>query len=218
MFFSRSSPFAALEAGAGIVDMPRLLDFAVLDGQPLKKLEYLLNHVYVPLINFMSNDPAMAKKQTADGGSVQALFKDFMGHTQRFTKQVNLAIQHISSENKLEVKPEVIPEGMTVEQAVLDQKIVELLEERIGEWGRSVKDILEFEKNRQRQGSSPLAEVEYWRFQSAALSCICEQLQSADVKRTLEAAALVDVPGYSEFVQTRLSELNRIYDEAKGTS
>ena len=119
--------------------------------------------------------------------------------------------------HKLELKPEVIPEGMTVEQAVLDQKIVELLEERIGEWGRSVKDILEFEKNRQRQGSSPLAEVEYWRFQSAALSCICEQLQSADVKRTLEAAALADVPGYSEFVQTRLSELNRIYDEAKGT-
>eukprot|EP00965_Chrysotila_dentata_P013841 459070-Pleurochrysis_carterae.AAC.1 len=54
------------------------------------------------------------------------------------------------------------------------------------DWTPEINSALEAQLAKQPVGKGPLAEIEFWRARSAALSTLCEQLNTPNARRMLE--------------------------------
>lgn len=71
-----------------------------------------------------------------------------------------------------------------------DEGLVMQLEEALADWTPAISSALETQMAKQPIGKGPLAEIEHWRARNAALSTLCEQLNTPNARKMLEVRRL----------------------------
>lgn len=126
--------------------------------------------------------------------------------------QVQSTIALVEGEVKLQV-PEV---DLTGEPAQLarDGSLVARLESAMEDWAQVISSTIDEQQCRQPQGRGPLAEIDFWKERSTALSALYEQLKLDSVQAVLAIMKAAGVASFSNFEYHR-GELNRYYLEAR---
>ena len=83
--------------------------------------------------------------------------------------------------------------GIYISQvACEDYEVVMQLEAALEDWTPAIASALETQLAKQPVGKGPLAEIEFWRARNAALSTLCEQLNTPNARRMLEVLERVE--------------------------
>ena len=81
---------------------------------------------------------------------------------------------------------------MYLQVACEDYEVVMQLEAALEDWTPAIASALETQLAKQPVGKGPLAEIEFWRARNAALSTLCEQLNTPNARRMLEVLERVE--------------------------
>lgn len=209
------------------------LEFGLLNAPPLSMLEQVLDLVYLPLLSAMSqrqgipdagypgSRPPSMMGQTGErtdtqqsetrGGRI-VIRDEFLMNVRKFSSQVAHTIRQVEGEIKLDVPDADVGPSVTV--AAKDKKLVAQLEIALENWEKAISSAVEQQLKYQPQGKGPLAEVDFWRERSSALSALSEQLQLPTIQKMLATLKAADVTGLSSF-EYNLGELNKYQTEAK---
>jgi len=173
----------ARSADAAKVDalMSAALEHGVVPGGSLLSLEQLIHEVYLPMLSASSATPAAAEPSAAGTPSAEAS-SEFVGNLQKFGSQISHAIQQVSGDFRLTMPPLVIEDPAV---ACEDYEVVMQLEAALEDWTPAIASALETQLAKQPVGKGPLAEIEFWRARNAALSTLCEQLNTLTLTLTL---------------------------------
>ncbi len=95
-----------------------------------------------------------------------------------------------------------------------DRSIVSQLEAVMEKWGMIISRTVDEQLKKVPQGNGPLAEVDFWKERSSALSAVYEQVKLPAVQHVLAILNEANVASFSNFEYHR-SELNKYYLEAR---
>jgi dynein heavy chain len=95
-----------------------------------------------------------------------------------------------------------------------DRSIVSQLESVMEKWGMIISRTVDEQLKKVPQGNGPLAEVDFWKERSSALSAVYEQVKLPAVQHVLAILNEANVASFSNFEYHR-SELNKYYLEAR---
>ena len=197
--------------------LPRRLTFGFLNSRPLSILEQVMLQMYSPLLaNYSAQKPQAKagdkKPAKEDSGPVRTVVRDeFLINMSKFCTHIGRTIQQVEGEVRLNI-PEIIIED--VQQSAGNMEIVTTLESAVDSWEKAIAICLEQQLKKTPVGHGPLAEIDFWRERSSALSAVCEQLELPIVKKMLQVLKVAEVSVLSSFEQHRI-ELNKFYTEAK---
>ena len=112
-------------------------------------------------------------------GSTKRLVRDdLVVNVRKFLSQISQTIQQIEGEIKLEL-PDIPNLGTgTISR---DARTLERLEYSATNWAHSIQSVVDSCLQRERVGSGPLAEVDYWKERSGVLSSMWEQIKLPQV-------------------------------------
>ena len=175
--------------------MSAAFEYGVVPGGSLMMLEQLIHEIYLPMLaagtgNGTGNGngtPAAAEPPAAATSSEAS--SEFVGNLQKFGSQISHAIQQVSGDFRLTM-PQLIIDDPAV--ACEDYEIVVQLEAALEDWTPAIASALETQLAKQPVGKGPLAEIEFWRARNAALSTLCEQLNTPNARRMLEVLERVE--------------------------
>jgi len=132
--------------------------------------------------------PAAAEPPAASTTSAEAS-SEFVGNLQKFGSQISHAIQQVSGDFRLTM-PQLVIDDPAV--ACEEYEVVMQLEAALEDWTPAIASALETQLAKQPVGKGPLAEIEFWRARNAALSTLCEQLNTPNARRMLEVLERVE--------------------------
>jgi len=95
-----------------------------------------------------------------------------------------------------------------------DSRLIAQLEVALEDWTPAIAATLDAQTAKRPIGRGPLAEIDFWRARAAALSTLCEQLQTPNSRRMVEVLERCDSQLLPAF-HTQYSELEKRYVEAK---
>jgi dynein heavy chain len=199
-----ASDAADLDAAMNIA-----LDRGVITGGSLAVLEQVVDEVYVPLLS--APRAGTSDETGAGGGGGGGGQSEFVSNVQKFGSQITHAIQQLTGDVRLNVPQIEITDPVA---AAGDEELVAVLEVSLEEWTPAIAAAVEAQMKKTPVGNGPLAEIEFWRSRSAALSTLCEQLNTPNSRRMLEVLERCDsqlLPGFL----FQFGELEKRYVEAK---
>ena len=161
------------------------LDYGVIAGNSIEQLEQLMQEVYLPLVQ--RETQAAFKRDAASGPvDVEAVEDslEFVGNLQKFTSQLDHAIQQMAGDVRLTI-PDLMIEEDAIEKSASDMGIVGTLENALEDWTPNIAMALETQLAKTPQGKGPLAEIEHWRNRAAALATLYEQLNAPNPRRMI---------------------------------
>jgi dynein heavy chain len=197
-------------------DMDARVEYGLMFGPSLVMLEQVLNNVYMPVLNNTQKNPSENHGGYGDEESETALdASDLSNSLHKFVSQVRHAVQQVAGEVRLQMPTIQIEDEVA---AANDSSIIGNLESSVSEWTQQIQRIVEQEMGKVPTGKGPLAEIEFWRSRSAALSTLYEQLNLPHVKRVIsvleQASSRSESDAFHDFDQ-QLKELAKLHIEAK---
>ncbi|KAG6552243.1 hypothetical protein Mapa_006092 [Marchantia paleacea] len=175
----------------GMLDFGKMhknLEFGVLPSGPtLCALEQLLFHLFMPILAREGVYAGSKFWHTEETHMMEHVGNELLSNMQRFlSQQVSIAQQHLLGDAQL-----VIPSlpADCLEKTDIDYELILQLESLLADWIPAVIHAIEVEAVKIPAGQSPLAETQFWRDRTNALSSLYEQLNSINAKRML---ALLD--------------------------
>ncbi|KAF1336483.1 Dynein heavy chain, partial [Globisporangium splendens] len=204
-------------------------------GDLLSNLEGIICHVFMPLldpqlshdgVNNSAIDMEEAKAagvlsatSTSSNGValhqalkvIDAVRNEFKSNLVKFSSQITNAIQQIQGDIHLNIPDVVISKP---ESHLDDYELINILEQALEEWPKSVANVVDQEMRKTRKRKGPLAEIEFWRERNATLSTIYEQIDMASVQKMIKLLELVEASMLLTF-KCHFSELSKLYIEAK---
>ncbi|KAJ2996626.1 Dynein heavy chain 10, axonemal [Globomyces sp. JEL0801] len=208
--------------------LPTHLEVGFLSNQALLMLEQVIQEIYLPLLANSDFSAFQEEKPKQDTGDVhletrheigsyrfEDLKAELLVTMQRFGSHIAHTVQQVAGETRLKI-PEELTELTVLEpyQVLADKKMIDRLEELAEEWIETVAGALGKEMKKVPLGNGPLAEIEFWRDRSASLSTLYEQLNLPIVHKIQTILLSGKLPS-STSLEFQLSELNKIYSEAK---
>ena len=157
--------------------------------------------------------PAPESPDTALMAVGDSIKGEFRSALHRFESNISHALQQLGGEVKLEI-PDLDIQPEDIKAASEDYATVNMLEEALEKWTRSVASVLDALSSAPPVTKGPLAEIEFWRQRNATLSAVWEQLNQPRVKNMLEVLKRNPVSGLEAFNAQNV-ELNKKYVEAK---
>ena len=201
--------------------VPSYLSFGFLNSRPLPILEQVMLNLYSPLLatyslqkpKDTSKDDKKSKGKGEDKpGPMRSVVRDeFLINMSKFCTHISRTIQQVEGEVRLDI-PEIVIDD--IQAAAGNMEIVTTLEGAVESWEKAIAVCLEQQLKKTPVGNGPLAEIDFWRERSSALSAVCEQLELPLVKNMLEVLKVAEVSVLSSFEHNRI-ELNKFYTEAK---
>lgn len=207
--------------------LPRYFETGTISFKPLHALEYILKHIYTPLLMATGQKSAEDKPEeleegqgeqeertqaTSQAGSKLLLRDELLINIQKFSSQIHQTIQQVEGEIKLEI-PEI---DLTIDPQVLarDHSLISQLEVAVDGWSRVISITLEEQFKKYPQGNGPLAEIEFWKERNSSLNALYLQLQVPLAQGILAVLKAAGSASQSTFEITRV-DLNKYYVEAK---
>ena len=95
-----------------------------------------------------------------------------------------------------------------------DRGVLIQLETAMEKWSRIISKTVDEQQKKVPQGNGPLAEIDFWKERSSALSAVYEQVKLPAVQHVLAILKETNVASFSNFEYHR-SELNKYYLEAR---
>lgn len=179
--------FFIIRSRAGALDLSGLFELQsglLVGGATLGNMEQVLLHVYLPLLL------GPGKGDLPNAGIIAAEeHNETLSSLQKFISQVGHTKQQLSGDIQLAIPDVQIGE---VDQAMKDQDLVASLEAAMAEWAQVLASAVQAQSEKGPVGSSPLAEIEFWRERNSALSSLFEQLnlpQARKIMAVVEAAS-----------------------------
>jgi dynein heavy chain len=195
------------------------LELGYFSNQALLMLEQLIQDIYLPL--FSSTDLVQKtdnEKQEIDlqvENRYDQLKSELLATMQRFTSQISHTVQQVAGETRLKIPEELLElNSMDLAKVATDRNVLNQLEQLAEEWIETVSGALAKEAQKVPNGNGPLPEIEFWRDRSSSLSTLYEQLNLPIVHKIVKALNYAQVPASSS-LEFQLSELNKVYSEAK---
>ncbi|XP_056113379.1 dynein axonemal heavy chain 10 [Rhinichthys klamathensis goyatoka] len=204
--------------------MPKLIEFGMMNDNPLMMLRGLLNHVYVPLLSVnqlritdggyngvAGSQDSQEKQQPAESRGAFEVRDDLLHSTHKFLQVIDQTLLQLEGEFKFHI-PDLDLEG-EVETLMSNPGMVEKLEQCVMNWHTQITIVIQEQKTKQPQGPGPLAEIEFWRERFAVLSSLSEQLNLPVVKKILDVLTHADSFIMQELEKTT-SELRKYHEES----
>lgn len=200
--------------------VPGYLSFSFMSSRPLPILEQVMVNLFSPLLATYSlqkpKDTSKADKKGKDvaeeAPQVRSVVRDeFLINMSKFCTHISRTIQQVEGEVRLDIPDITIDD---VQAAAGNMDIVTTLEGAVESWEKAIATCLEQQLKKIPVGNGPLAEIDFWRERSSALSAVCEQLELPTVKNMLAVLKVAEVSVLSTFEHNR-NELNKFYTEAK---
>ncbi|OAE19678.1 hypothetical protein AXG93_1847s1410 [Marchantia polymorpha subsp. ruderalis] len=201
----------------GMLDFGKMhknLEFGVLPSGPtLSALEQLLFHLFMPILAREGVYAGSKFWHTEETHMMEHVGNELLSNMQRFLSQVSIAQQHLLGDAQL-----VIPSlpADCLEKTDIDYELILQLESLLADWIPAVIHAIETEAVKIPAGQSPLAETQFWRDRTNALSSLYEQLNSINAKRML---ALLDAGSSNSNLlasfRSQFTELSKMFLEAK---
>jgi hypothetical protein len=101
---------------------------------------------------------------------------------QKFISQVGHTRQQLSGDIQLVIPDIAITE---LDQAIKDDDLLHTLEGTMSEWASVLASAVQAQSQKGLVGSSPLAEIEFWRERNSALSSLYEQLNLPQARKIM---------------------------------
>ncbi|KAL3928386.1 MAG: hypothetical protein SGPRY_002407, partial [Prymnesium sp.] len=160
-----------------------VVDHGVVHGGSIMKLEEVMQEVYLPLV--------MAPNKEGGVNNIEATQEniEFISNLQKFGSQLQHAIQQVTGDFRLNM-PQITIDDPNM--AAEDEGLVMTLEEALADWTPAISSALETQMAKQPLGKGPLAEIEHWRARNAALSTLCEQLNTPNARKMLEVRRAIE--------------------------
>jgi dynein heavy chain len=181
----------------------------VLAGDILTNFGQMIKDVYIP--GLAESTHASRVENETDKGVVDTMKIEFRGNIQKFSSQIQHAIQQVKGDVHLTIPNIKI---VSLEAATEDFEIMNQLELALEDWSKSVANVVESEARKVPQQKGPLAEIEFWRQRNGILSTIYEQINMPDVQQMLSILESVEAGMYPTF-RFHYLELTKLYVEAK---
>ncbi|KAF8069431.1 DHC1 [Scenedesmus sp. PABB004] len=192
--------------------LSEVLDCGLLTLAPsLSSLEQVLSEVFLPLLvqQVGTADPAAVGAGGA-GAAGGGRARELLGGMQKYLATIQQAAQQLTGDVALPMP--AVPPGA----AARDPDALHALEEAVAGWSATLSDVLQRESEKRPGGKGPLAEVDFWRARSAALSGLAEQLSgraASDVLAALEAGS--DDRALIAAIRAQAAELGKLAHEAR---
>ena len=201
--------------------LPTLFEVGSLTGNSLTMLEQIVSKVYVPLLE-QSLRVGKIAEDAFDGPTI-GYGQEFVSGLRKFAMQMRRTIRNVEGDLHL-----TLPEEITIEMlddvAAINavEEVRDQLVDTFKSWGQTLSTTLEQLNARARNGSGPLAEIEYWVERSSTLTALYEQLDSVHVKAAQKVMQSIASSGEVEGARSMLSdfeynqvELTKFFTEAK---
>ena len=144
----------------------------------------------------------------AESGAKALLRDDFLINMQKFASNITRTLQQIEGEVRLDV-PEIVLSD-NIEEVLSNPELMAIIREKCAEWENQIGTALNQQLEKTRQGSGPIAEIDFWRERNAALSALTEQLKIPLVAQMFNIYSQVETD-----IESRRPDLNKYYVEAK---
>ncbi|XP_069071115.1 dynein axonemal heavy chain 10 [Pleurodeles waltl] len=210
--------------------MPKKLEYGILNGHPLLMLQHVFSQIFMPLLSYnqhKNGEPSLPEIDQSSGNdsldlftpkdlavevrSIQLIRDEFLMNMQKFLNHIQLTIQQIEGEIKLEL-PEMNLD-VDVHKIAAHPAMVEALEQCVMNWQIQISTALEEQLKKKPQGNGPLAEIDYWRERSAVLCTLSEQLKLPAVKKVLNILNNID-PAVIQNLDLIVADLTKYHIEA----
>ena len=203
--------FYFLRTRKGPLDMAGLSELecgVLVGGTSLGNMEQVLLQVYLPLLL------GPTKGDAAVGINVASEeHNEMLSSLQKFISQVGHARQQLSGDIQLVIPDNAIGE---VDQAIKDYDLLHALEGTVAEWATVLASAVQAQSQKGPTGSSPLAEIEFWRERNSALSSLYEQLnlpQARKIMAVVEAGS--EDNNLLQSFKAQFTELTKLCVEAR---
>ena len=103
---------------------------------------------------------------------------DLVMNVRKFLSQINHTIQQVEGEIKLQL-PDIPNMGNGPLQR--DSHTIERVERCVVSWTESIQSVMTTCKEKDRTGSGPLGEIEYWKERNGIISSMWEQIKLSQV-------------------------------------
>jgi len=211
--------------------MPGYLECGVIDDSPLHMIDQALTYVFKPLLAFgahntpsqISTKPShqLVDEEDDDNGIQHEEFQnkvlmrdEFVVILNKFATSVQRTIYQLEGDIRL-VIPHLFDEDEEIQDLARREGMFDELEDTCGYWQQQISTAIEQQLNKTPIGNGPLAEIDYWRKRSNALSALTEQLKLPIVLKMLDVLSLKnDTTALSNFQMSK-DELNKYFIEAK---
>ncbi|KAI8916282.1 dynein heavy chain and region D6 of dynein motor-domain-containing protein [Gorgonomyces haynaldii] len=193
------------------------LEIGYFSNSALRMLETALQEVYLPLLSGASFESQNKEEKSSvpTGAKLDNIKADLLVTIQRFASQLSHTAQQVTGETRLKIPDELFNlQNMDIQTVKQDRNIVHKLEQVADEWIEIISSALAREIKKVPNGNGPLAEIEYWRERAGSVSALHEQLNLPIVQKIIHVLNQAQISSSSS-LEFQLSELNKIYAEAK---
>lgn len=167
-----------------IATMPSYFEIMFATGNWFYQLQSILSKVYSSYLATIPLKPSVHKPKL----SYAYRSDEFSLKYHKFLQVVSETSDLLHSGNEFEV-PSIDIEGD--EQTILqNEKITNVIEVSIMQWGFKVREIIDELKSRSTQGEGPLAEIEYWRDRATSLGRLVDEVAQPQIQRVLKLYSL----------------------------
>jgi dynein heavy chain len=182
----------------------------------LVEMKKLLKGLYTPILSASNptspDQPGLDQSGVLPADAGPSKGSEFIARMSKFVGELGSVINQVKNRIELVMPdPDVI--SASVDEIAADVHKFNAVEDLLGEWTIKIKNIVSKQVRAEPEGKGPMAEIEFWRNQNAALSALYEQIHGDTAKKMEKVLATASSSTLDEYLNC-CNELNRLYVEA----